>query len=603
LSLADDQLVSEQVVQAHELSLDELLQLAWEGGDLSALMHEGQLRLRNHIHKWRAIDQLEEVHETGSIPLVYAVEGGKRFGKTSAMLWIAHEIAVWFFKTYGRACMMRYTSAFQKTIDEIVGSVMPQCFRTAPDSCAPHYHGKRGVRPAGLYWPADGPTGGARLALSGLDRNPDGLRGQGNDFDFLSEAAFVDKLDYTIRNVLIHQYQQRPWARMIVETSAPEDIDTDWELIVLPDAKTRGAHFAATIDDNPRLTQREKDFFISMAGGMSSPNCLREYYNVIAGNPALKAFPEFDVTKHVREFERPEYAYGIVAADPGMTHLFGLVFAEYDFDHDKLLILDSWAQSNAGSMKVAAVCAAREFALWGRWPDTKMKRLPLFADRDSRGWVDLLEGDKHELLAKKMWEMAQTPVDQRPDFERYPGQWLMEPLPKHRAYWDRNGFHANPSVRVSDVDKQLIRDIDDHYGLTMEPTSKTELITMIRNTRNWLSEGRMWFHPDCGPVIDHFKAAKLDKRHRMLDEHKTYGHFDLAASGIYLTRRAELLLNLRPHPPSHLIQKFAPGAQVIDRLPWVAKPDHEVALERVQAIAHGQTQQKGRLRMFGGGKR
>jgi hypothetical protein len=234
LQRSDDQLVSEHVVQAQELSLEELLQVAWENGDLSALMHEGQLRLRNHIHTWRAINQLEGVHETGSIPLVYAIEGGKRFGKTSGMLWMAHELAVWFAKTFGRAADMRYTSAFQKTIDEIVGSVMPQCFRTAPDSCSPSYHGKRGVRPAGLYWPKDGPTLGARLALSGLDRNPDALRGQGNDFDFISEAAFIDKLDYTIRNVLIHQYQQRPWARMIVETSAPEDIDTDWELIVLP---------------------------------------------------------------------------------------------------------------------------------------------------------------------------------------------------------------------------------------------------------------------------------------------------------------------------------------------------------------------------------
>lgn len=584
-----------------ELSDDELIALAWETGDLSGLMHEGQLRLRNAIHAWRAIDQLEEVHETGSIPLVYVIAGGKRFGKTTLYLWVAYEFAVWYFRTYGRPAKMRLTSAFQRNIDEIAGSVVTQAFSTAPDYAVPTYHGKRGILPAGLYWPEDGPTGGARLALAGIDVNKDALRGQENDLDLVSEAAFISNLDYAIRNVLIHQYQQRPWARMLVESSAPEELDTDWERIVMPDAKRREAFSEVTIEDNTRLSRREKDYWIGMAGGRGNPNCEREYFNVIAGDPKLQAFPEFNHELHVRQFERPKHAYGFTAADPGQVHLFGLIWGEYDFDNDRLLILDSWAKSNAGSMEVSAVCAAREFVLWGRWPDVRMRRIPLQHDGVHAGWRDLLYGDKYAKLAPELHCMATTPLLERSTSERRPGDWIVKPIPGAiTPYYDRQGFHLNPAARVSDVDKQLIRDIDEHYGLEFLATTKEELTTMIRNVRNWLGEGRMWFDPKAGAVIDHVHSAKRDKRGK-LAEHDVYGHFDLASALVYMVRKVEQYTNARPHPPEHILREFPAGATVIPRLPWQPKPAHELALEQAQNAAHG-IHQRGRLRVFDGGR-
>jgi len=592
--------VSDDVLES--LSDEELILLGWETGDLSGLMHEGQLALRDAIQEWRRIEQLDKVHEVGSIPLIYVIAGGKRFGKTTLYIWIAYEIAVWFYRTYKRPASMRLTSAFQKNIDEIVGSVIPQAFATAPDHSVPVYHGKRGILPAGLYWPEHGPTGGARLALAGIDMNKDALRGQANDFDFVSEAAFIDHLEYSIRNVLIHQYQQRPWARMFVESSAPEDLDTDWERVVMPDAKRRGAFSEVTIMDNSKLSAREKEYWIRMAGGRGDPNCEREYFNIIAGDPSLKAVPEFDRELHVRAFERPAYGYGFVAADPGQTHLFALVFGEYDWDADRLLILDSWAKSNAGSMEVSAVCAVREFVLWGKWPDTRMRRVPLRHDGDHAGWTDLLRGDKYEHLAPEMHRMAQVPSQERPHTERRPGDWITKKIPGAiTPYYDRTGFKLNPASRVSDVDKQLIRDIDEHYGLEFLPTTKEELTTMLRNLRNWVSEGRMWFHKDAGCVIDHVRAGKRDKRGK-LAQHPVYGHFDALAALVYLVRKVEQYENLRPHPPEHILKDFPAGVSVVERLPWVPKAPHEIALEEAQKLARG-GDQRGRLRMFKGGRR
>lgn len=584
------------------LSLDELIAVGWEVGDLSALMHEGQLAIRDAIHKWREIDQLETVHEVGSIPLIYVIAGGKRFGKTTLYIWLSYEIAVWFFKKFGRPAQMRLTSAFQKNIDEITGSVVTTAFATAPDHSVPVYHGKRGILPAGLYWPKDGPTGGARLALAGIDMNKDALRGQANDFDFVSEAAFIDHLEYSVRNVLIHQYQQRPWARMMVESSAPEVQDTDWERVIMPDAKRRGAFVDVTIEDNNRLSRREKDYWINMAGGRGNPNCEREYFNIIAGDPALKAVPEFSRELHVRDFERPKFGYGFVAADPGQTHLFALVWGEYDFDADRLLILDSWAKSNAGSMEVSAVCAAREYVLWGRWPDVRMRRIPLQHDGVHSGWRDLLRGDKYEKLAPELYRMAQLPEPERPTTERKPGDWIVKQIPGAiTPYYDRQGFHLNPAARVSDVDKQLIRDIDEHYGLEFLATTKEELTTMIRNVRNWVAEGRLWFAKDAGCVIDHVNAGKRDKRGK-LAEHPVYGHFDALAALVYMVRKVEQYDNARPHPPEHILKEFPATATVIERLPWVPKHPHEEALERAQLAAHG-LHERGRMKLYNGGRR
>jgi hypothetical protein len=554
--------------------------MLWLAGDLSFLMHAGQRRLRDQFHAWRKIDQIELTHEAGALPLVFAVKGGKRFGKTTCALWIAHEVAIWFAAKYGKPISMRYTSAFQKNIEEIVGSVAPTAFETAPPSCEPSYHGKRGPLPAGFYWPTQGPTLGARLALAGLDMNKNALRGLGNDLDFVSEAGFVDNLEYTVRNVLIHQYQQRPWARMMVETSAPEVLGTDWELTILPDAERRSACFSATIEDNSRLSRREKDFWIGQAGGRGHPNCEREYFNVIAGDPEIQCFPEFSRDTHVKHVEVPSHAVCITADDPGFRHLYGKVWAFYDFDNARLVVQDSWTGSNSSSSRAACVSAAREFDLWGTWPPTQMKSIPLDSDDEVIGWREYLKGDRCEELAEELHRMANVAARDRPDAEQRPGQWILSDIPHHLTYWDGVEHRKNPQARISDVDLRLIRDMDDLFGLEFMSTTKEELRVMVNLVRNWLGEGRLIFQPEAGPVIDHVAACLWDDktRRKHFAEHRTYGHFDAASCIVYLVRYAQQIEKMRPYPPQRAA--FEQGQHVVVRLPWQPRERFELELQR-----------------------
>jgi hypothetical protein len=576
----------EQYVEPESLSLEELYATAWESGDVAFLMHAGQLALRNQFHAWRTQDTTNDVVQVaGSLPRVFGVEGGKRFGKTTCALWIAHELGVWFYEQFRRPAMMRYTSAFQKTIDEIVGSVQRVVFETAPASCKPDYHGKRGIRAAGFYWPTQGPTGGAVLALAGTDKNPDALRGQGNDFDFLSECAFMVKLEYALRNVLYHQYQGRPWARLMAESSAPKMIATDWQRFILPDARQRGAIFTATIEDNPRLSRAEKDEFISAAGGRGNPDCEREYFNKIVGDPKLICVPEFDRAIHVRDVELPKHAICLTAADPGQVHMFGLVHAMYDFESGRLIVQKSWAESNASSMKVAAVCAANEYTLWGRWPHPRMRTILLDSDNEFQGWRDLLLGTEYESIVEDLYGMAQTPAEERPDFEAFPGKWSTRDIPDHFTWWDPNThqYRRNPADRVSDVDRQLIADIDNHYGLEFGGTTKSELRTMVALVRSWISQGRLLFLPGAGPVIDHTEAAQRKPGvEYKLDEHPVFSHFDAFSPLVYLVRRMERHENIMPFAPPNVTARLqaAPGTNLQEGLPWQPKSPHELELER-----------------------
>jgi hypothetical protein len=601
-----------QAADPESLTTEELLNSAWVCGNVYALMHAGQKRVARQILAWWAFDQSEVVDEDGAIGLMYALAGGKRFGKTSLMLWLWHMLAVQFAKKYGRPLEMRFTSAFQKSIDEIIGKVKPQVFRTAPPSCEPQYFGKRGILPAGLYMPKEGPTLGASLALAGLDMNPNALRGQSSDGDFVSECAFITHLEYVVRNVLVHQYQGKPWARMVLESSAPEDMDTDWELVILPDAKRRNACAEVTIDDNPMLSEKQRAKYIAMAGGRNSPECRREYYNEIIGNPDMLCVPEFNEKLHVRDVERPKHAYALAGDDPGWRHFHGKVWAYYHFDLQAIVVEDSWGKTNASTIESAAVTAAREFDLYGRLPPTRMRSIPLDSDGERRGWRELLQGDRCEDLAVELYEIANLAPEDRPDFETRPGRWIREDRPGQWTHWDeaRHEFMENPHARISDVDPRLIYDLSEQYGLQFQATTKTDLRTMIANVRRWVGQGRVFFLPTAGPVIQHTRAAKWDKTRSHLAEHKIYGHFDVFSPLVYLVRYVELIENYNPNPPPEMIaaQRGMPG-MVVERPPWHDKHPYEIEqqqrIEEAEAMLqleyeaeHGRLREAPRIRSY-----
>lgn len=577
---------------AHDLgqfSDEELHRSIWASGALDYYLHtsdRGQQEVWALLMAWFAQDSSKEMR--GQFARIFVLAISRRWGKTALCLfWLAF-LAHFLPPIIGRPVKLRYTTALQQSIDTIVGEVIDDVFRYAPAEFKPTYYGKRGTKPAGLYFP-----NGSRIAMAGLDIHPKALRGQASDGDVVSEAGFVNGLEETVAAVLYQQYQGRPWARMILESSAPDKLHTAWEVVFMPDAKVRDAFFTATIFDNPMLAVEERDEFIRATGGMDAPRTRREYLNEIIADPELQTFPELG-QQHMFEpgdWVRPVHCIALSGYDPGHRHLFAQLFAVYDHTLGAIVIEDCWAEANASTEKVAAVTAAREWDLWGTWPPAKMQRIPLHDTLDSSGrvlqlgWISLLADDRCAMHAEKLHELAQIDAKKRPED---PSSW---PYPHYRrnndyeglSFWDKNQerFRPNPIGRVSDIKPELIHDLITMFGLHVEPTTKDELRVMVWVVRSWLGRGRIRFTKRAQLAFDHVKACMWNDQRDKFAEHegKVYGHFDLAADLVYLVRYVEQKFeNINPEPPEYRGGYLGPDH--VGQPAWT-KPQHASLMSEI----------------------
>jgi len=422
---------------------------------------------------------------------VFVMDIGRRWGKTTLCVLIRMEDCL---RNPGSA--YRYVTAFQKDIEEVVDDVSRVLLDTCPPEHRPEYRGSRGAQSAGFYFP-----NGSVLKLAGLDKNPNALRGRASDGDTLSEAVFIDKLEASIKNVLYAQYQGKAHARMILESSAPEEPDSRYDKVFVADAKKRGAYFFGTIEDNTSLPDAEREEFIRAAGGRGDHDCDREYFGIRNRNPDTVLVPEFSETRHVLRVPVPEYACGYVTMDPGMSDLLALVFCYWHEELQKLVVLRSWAAYNAGTHDIAEQIRTIESELWGT---------------------------------------------------RYVGDSDLEPGTIERKWWDGKRLQQQPYLRVTDTDLRLAQDLWTEHQLQFSLAAKNEIQIDGRNhstlqlLRTWHRDDKIIYDPDCGPVLDHVRHGKWNERRTDWARDDEYGHFACLAALKYLPRHVEQNRSAQP---------------------------------------------------------
>jgi hypothetical protein len=580
-------------VDADSLSTKDIIDAMWRAGSLRWKLQEHQRTAYDHREAWEArpIVSPKDGSEIGAARW-YVDDWGRRVGKT-----FKNGITLVENGIRREGARMIYATRTEIQMKEILIPAINTICADAPDDIRPKFFSSRWGMRAGFHFPANDSV----LKMVGLDKDPDGMRGPFLDWCAISEGAFIRDLRGIVVSIIGPQFMRRPWARGYIESSAPEDEDHDFDDFFVPDAKRRNAYWFYTFRDiTDEGLRSEAELEYQQACSLDREDADREYLGIRSRNLGSKVIPEFDQAKHVRAVEIPKHARAITADDPGLKHLNGLLLGVYDFKNARIIIQKSWARQNAGSPQLAAVVAAREYALWGTWPHPKMKKIPLESTEDAQGWVDLLRDDEYSNLASVLYEMSQTPRDKRPDFELFPGKWIREDLPGHLTYWDGVEHRPNPAGRVSDVDLQLIRSLDDHYGLDFTPTNKSDLHSMVNAVRSWHSQGRIVYLPDCGPVLDHVKSAKWNKQRTAFEEHRFRGHADLLAAEVYLVRYVEQHIESAcdPSPPSGLSQlQGHAGNSVVDRLPWKQRQPHELELER-RLTAAGIKPQRSRMKSW-----
>lgn len=564
-------LAAPSLAEVGDAELDRKIAARWRAGNLRWKLHSAQQEIYDKYRAWELTRANDEKNpRPGSYPRVFVFAKSGRFGGSTLALAIKTEDCI---RNPGQ--MHRISSAFAKNINEIVNDVSFQVFDDAPPDVRPVYKGSQGPQGPGFYFPLQpGFRRQSVIRLVGLDLNPNGTRGQASDGDIITEAGFVKGLEHVVKSVLYRQYQGRPHASLILESSAPDIIDTDWERIFLPDAQMRDAYVSKTIEDNPLLTPHEVDVFCAAMGGREHPDCQREYFNVIAVNPKDRVVPEFDEKKHVQEWPRPDYAHCYVSADPGSRDLFGLTFAHWNWSRAALYFEFDWAEFNALTMHVAEAVRIAEKLLWGAQHQAEKlyDRMALPGTR--------APGIGADMPIVKAWHPAAPPP------------------PEVLTYYDplENRLRANPYMRVTDIDRRLAGDLAAEYGLDFHPADKTDSAEARVNAyRDAVAGGKVIFHPRCKKLIAHHKAAKWNKHRTDWDRTSVHGHFDLLATAIQLWRIVAQNRHISPNPPQR--PSVAPGVEVVDSLPWQRAANAESLQHDVMAELMGRGRRTGAVRV------
>jgi hypothetical protein len=449
------------------------IELAWRDGYLSWLLRDHQLPA---YEKYRAWEQLDPTQQGGIFARLFLLDVSKRWGKTTLRVVTRFEDCI---RNPGRS--YRYVTAFQKDIEEIVDDVARVVLDTCPAKYRPEYKLANKAQPAGFYFPERNGLVSV-LKTAGLDKNPDALRGRASDGDDVSEAAFIRHLRYTVKNVLYHQYQGKAWARMCMESSAPVDVDTEYDRLFVEDAKKRDAYWFATIDDNTSLSDEEREEFIRAAGGRDHVDCKREYFCLRERDPERMLVPEFNEDLHVVEpRELPAHAHAYVGMDPGQQDKFGIVWAFWDFERAKLVVQRSYAESNVTTTPIADQLRVTERDLWGGL-----------------------------------------------------------------TYWNGTKFRANPFLRVSDTAAQVIADLSREHGITVSPTAKDDPEAQLYALRNAFMANKIEIWKDSGPLAAQLKAGTWNERRTDWERSEVHGHLDAIAALVYLWRNVARTYNPFP---------------------------------------------------------
>lgn len=507
-------------------------------GDLSWILDEHQIE--RIYEPYRAWESRMHEHEGDGFYNCWMLDAGRQVGKTFTTSLIRVEDAIRYPGTrYLMAC------ATEVSLSEFIIPNIDTIIEYLPEDIRPTFlKHHRGMK-AGYWFP-----NGSVLKLVGIDKNPKGLRGPKCDGASIHEAAFPDKLAKIVVSVIQPQFQRGRDPTLILESSAPDQIDHDFDRVFKPSCERRNAYVFMTIDDNTALSPRRKEAILSAAREIDADDTEREYFGKRVQNKIATVFPEIVRMglSTIKDYQLPSYGVAMTTLDPGQVHLFAVSFSVYDHTRGQVVFIDDWAESNANIEKVAAIVATREYDLWGTLPDSKLARIPLEDDYDASGklracgWRSLLAGDRCADRADEMYSLAQAAAGE---------------LESTWQWWDaeQRVFMSNPVVRFSDTQLQSINDLSTIYGLDINPTTKDDLVdTMVGNARARISQGRVAWAEGAKLTFAHCKAAQWNKQRTKMAEHPQYGHFDLAADVVYALRNWPNYWHVLPDPPTHVLK-------------------------------------------------
>lgn len=406
----------------------------------------------------------------------------RRTGKTYALVILALEQCI-----RKPNSIVKFVSPTKTQITQIVRPIFRQILEDCPIDIKPDFNSKEYI----WYFP-----NGSEIQLAGTDSgHAEKLRGGDSHIWIIDEAGSCSDLYNVVKSVLLPTTLITN-GKGILASTPPKESEHEF-LKYIEDAELKGSLIKKTIDDNPRITKKQKDDLIEEVGGINSEECRRELYCEIIKDSNSAVLPEFDTALEkeiVKNWPKPPFYDAYEAMDTGGKDLTVVLYGYYDFRADRIIVEDETVIN--------------------------------FQDKNTT--IELLAKE----INKKEIELWKNPIS----FE-----------------------YKAPYMRFSDIDYILIQEIyaqsrklfPKEQIISFQITKKDELDAAVNNLRILLANKKIIIHPKCTTLIRHLKNIKWDKQKNKFARSMDNGHYDAVAALIYLVRNVQFTKN--PYPQHYAL--------------------------------------------------
>jgi hypothetical protein len=433
----------------------------WYRGDLSWKWHSGQKKIDDAIENSKG--------------QLFVANCARQFGKSTYFVCRALSKAL-----RKKRARVKYGTAYLSDLTEFV---LP-CFELILEDCPPAI--KPIYKTQGSKWVF--PSTKSEIKLVGLDKKPNGLRGNVIDEIILDEAGFIERLGFLYRSIIIPATTHRPDCRVIMPSTPPTTPAHDFGEFVQR-AEAEGCYIKCDIYENPLVDQTTIARLMKESGGERSTTWRREYLCELVTDADSQIIPEWK-DEYVQAIEPDEFYrfYHLYEGmDLGVKDFTLDLFGYYDFRRASLVVQDE-LKLNGPTLTTQSLHDAIRAKEASLWPETAR-------------------------------------IGER------------EPIRKvYRRIADNN----NPI---------LIQDLSSMHKMVFIATDKDNLEAMINEVRLMVSRGQIIVHPRCTQLIGCLKYGVWDSKKKAFARSQTYGHYDALAALVYLVRNLDK--NVNPIPATY----------------------------------------------------
>jgi len=322
-------------------SFEELKKEMWFRGNLSFKLHTAQ-KVINQTFK-------------ESSKQLFIANCSRQWGKSFWAVCKAVEFAIANPKS-----QIRYGAAFHT---DLVEFIIP-AFEKVLEDCPASIKGKYTKVGSAYVFP-----NGSKIKLVGIDKNPNGLRGNTLDLIILDECGFIGNLDYVYKSIIIPATMHRPNAKIIF-ISTPPSTPAHSFIDYCQKAENEGGYVKFTIYDNPLINEATILRLIEESGGESSTTWRREYLCEFITDSDLAIIPEWkdDYVKQIERDSYYQYYHKYVGMDLGVKDFTAVIFGYYDFKAASLIIEDEFFMNgpSLNTSILAETIKIKEKEIWGQ---------------------------------------------------------------------------------------------------------------------------------------------------------------------------------------------------------------------------------------------